>query len=272
MPLQLKVFPRFFIYTLFFAGLLSQYSCQEQALVEELQIATNTDNDSGKTTFSKRSGQLDQHDVLERRMQWASYIAARIIYMDEDARSEVMELLSLRSTPAIGLDQLLVDGAYTPRFRELFLQYATYQLSNIDGDEQFFPEPDHNQAIPPTSRQNNLTSLHAYLDFLTVDNCLELFFVNAFVEGRNNSYYSTAHPLTIGDDNYGYKISYTIRGLILPGQNVNVGIDIQEAIADPDLADSGNKIIVCRPQRIVENPICGYAELERIDFRLFLNE
>ncbi|MEL7425080.1 MAG: hypothetical protein AAFN81_18990, partial [Bacteroidota bacterium] len=172
----------------------------------------------------------------------------------------------------IGLDQLLIDGAYTPRFRELFLQYATYQLSNIDGDEQFFPEPSHNQVIPPTSRQNNLTSIRAFLDFLTVDNCLELFFVNAFVEGRNNDYYSTAHPLTIGNDNYGYKISYTISGLIFPGQDVNVDIDTQEAVANPNLANSRNKIIVCRPHRIVENPSCGYAELERIDFRLFLNE
>ena len=274
MPLQLKPFSRFLVYSFFFFGLIINYSCQEKALLEELELATNTDKTPGSSTLKRSSQFENRFDVLESRMQWVSYLSAQILCQHEDAQTEIVELLQLQGSNAIGLDQLLVDGDDTPRFRELFLSRASYHLGNIDGSEQFFPEPSHNQPIPPSSRQNNLTYLQSYIEFLTVDNCLELVFINALAVDRESHYYSTAHPLTLADHNYGYAVAYIDNGLIGVGQDANFGerLEVEETTVNPDVAFSGNKIILCRPSRTQESPECDYSEWERIDFTLFLNQ
>ena len=155
------------------------------------------------------------------------------------------------------------------------MEYATFQIVNIDGLEQIFPEPSHNQPIPPSSRQNNIRSIHDFIEFLTVDHCLELFFVNAFPDDGGSQYYSTAHPLTIADHNYGYAIFNLDNGSMGPGIVGSLsgsGLHVEEATVDPSLAISGSKIIVCRPQRELGSSECDYADLERIDFTVFLDE
>ena len=273
MLLQKKVITRFAIYAFLFIGLLSSYACQESSWTEDIEISTQTDEKPGDQTVLKRPTPPENpSEVLERRMQWASYIAAKVLCQDAEARTEVMELLMVQESEYLDLNQLLLTSEYTPTFRTLFINQATYHLNNIDGEEQFFPEPSHNQAVPPSSRQVELSNVHQFIDFLTVDNCLELFFINAFIDDRGNHYFSTAHPLTTDEDNYGYEVLYSDGGF---GQGNNSGsFRVEETVVTPIMATSDDKIIVCRPRRnTLENPACEYSEIGRgIDFTLFLTE
>lgn len=273
MLLQKKVITRFATYAFLLLGLLSSYSCQESAWAEEIEISNQPDEKPGDETFLKSQAPPETpSEVLERRMQWASYITAKVLCRDAEARTEVMELLMIQESEYLDLDQLLLTNEYTPTFRTLFIDEATYHLNNIDGEEQFFPEPSHNQAVPPSSRQVELSNIHQFIDFLTVDNCLELFFINAFIDDRGNHYFSTAHPLTTEEDNYGYEVLYSDGGF---GQGNNSGtFRVEETVVTPIMAASDDKIIVCRPRRhTLENPACEYSEIGRgVDFTLFLSE
>ena len=111
MLLQKKVITRFAIYAFLFIGLFSSYACQESSWTEDIEISTQTDEKPGDQTVLKRPTPPENpSEVLERRMQWASYIAAKVLCQDAEARTEVMELLMIQESEYLDLDQLLLQG------------------------------------------------------------------------------------------------------------------------------------------------------------------
>ena len=255
---QLKSLPRFLAYLICCFGLLSMYACQEKVLTEDIEIATETNTD--ESTLLKS---LMPRDILEHRMQWASFLTARILCSNVEARIEVKELMKTRGSYTIGLDQLLLNGVEAPTFYELFVEDANAFLVQIDGN----PKPTHNQLVPPSSRQQDLLTAYDFIDYLTIDNCTELFFPNGLDETAANIYYTTAHPLTLEDSNYGFEITCAELGGFGSSHTGS-----REVTVSPSLVVAGHEIIVCRPYRITEDPNCNYSKMESIDFTLFLND
>ena len=234
------------------------YACQEKVLTEDVEIAIETNTD--ESTLLKS---LTPQDILEHRMQWASFLTARILCSDVEARIEVKELMKTRGSYTIGLDQLLLNGVEAPTFHERFVEDANAFLVQIDGN----PKPTHNQLVPPSSRQQDLLTAYDFIDYLTVDNCTELFFSNGLEVSGAEIYYTTAHPLTFEDSNYGFEITCADLGGFGSSHTGSM-----EVTVSPSLVAAGHEIIVCRPYRIAEDPNCDYSRLDAIDFTLFLND
>lgn len=229
-------------------------------MIEDIEIVSDENTKSNSLTYLKSFG---HEEILERRMQWASFITARILCQNVEAREEVAMLLNLQNTNAVSIEQLIVRSEHTPRFNALFIEEASSLVRNyIDGTA----EPSHNQLIPPSSRQANLVRFDDYINFLTVDNCIELFFPNGISGSETESYYSTAHPLTLAGSNYGYKHSCADIGF----GTTNWGST--EVVNDRSFVKRGQEVIVARPYR-AESPFrCLYNEYEHINFTRFLNE
>ena len=241
------------IYLLLVVGLLSNYSCDKPPLEEDFEAKVAF---RGPTTSSS-----NQTEMLEERMQWASFISAKIFCESEEARNEVITQLDGGNVEHI--DHLIGENSYTPTFRQLFIYWADYyQGTNNQGEYPVF-----NQAVPPGP---DFTSSDDYIDYLTVENCIELFFPNGLTEDDNPDHYSsTAHPLVYNkNENYGFKYFCGEEG---DPSVINAIPSIEIDPINQSYVDAGYTVIVARPYRIEGNPICEYAEYSTIDFTLFLN-
>lgn len=256
---RLNNVPRFYIYVFLFLGLLGNFSCKEPALIEDIEIASDENTKPDSSTHLKN---FDCGVTLERRMQWASYISARIFCQDHEAREEVATFLDLQNTNVVSIDQLIVSTEHTPRFREAFIGQVRSLLHHVEGSA----EPTHNQPIPPSSRQGNLLDVSVYIEAITVKSCIQLFFPNGLSSSGAEFYYSTAHPMTLAQYNYGYELSCADIGF---GQD-NWGST--EIINDRSFVKEGHEVIVTRPYRMAGPPECLYSEYDHIDFAQFLNQ
>lgn len=251
--------PRFYVYIFLFLGLLSNFSCQEFTLIEDVEITSDEDTRSDPSTYQKSFGHIG---VLESRMQWASYISARIFCQNHEAREEVATFLELQNSSTLSFDQLIVSTEHTPIFREAFRYQVRILIRYIEG---YRPEPTRTKPIPPSSGEGKLF-VSTYIEAIAIKNCIELFFPNGLSSSMAESYYSTSHPMTLAQSNFGYELSCAD----IDFRRDNWGST--EITNDRSFVKSGREVIVARPYRTESLQGCPYSEYDHIDFAQFLNQ
>lgn len=262
------------IYTFLIIGIFSCASCQKTSWGEDL-IMEDEFRTPPELDGPLKNESLSEGEVLERKMQWASFITAKIFCENQSARDEVAEQLLETQTDHISISQLIVSAEHTPVFKRHFIDLVYYYRLVISSNGR----PNHNEVIPPPSSPSLLELLSspsptifstlesaevdAYINFLTQENCTELFFLNQ-LRNEDDSYLSTAHPMVEGGaENYSFLRSC--------GDCTLGGVCVKEMTIDDRQVDAEYEIIVCRPYRLTNGSACLYPQFEGIDFTLFLN-
>jgi len=139
------------------------------------------------------------------------------------------------------------------------------QISALLFDLRQVPKPSHNShsAPPHPASERTLTDVPGYITALTTKNCIELFFPNGLSLSGADFYYSTAHPMTLAQSNYGYELSCIHMNDDINHRGSN-GI-----IIDESLVQEGSEVIVTRPYRTSD---CSYDKYDDIDFTQFLSQ
>jgi len=259
MPPSLNNTSRLYVHVLLFLSLLGNFSCQKSTLIQDVEVVPTENTEPGSSAHLKSLG---QEENLGRWMQWASFISATVLCQDDEAREEVAAFLDLQNTNAVSIDQLIVSTEHTPRFREVFID----QFSSLPPHARFTPKPSHHQPWPPSPLDGRQLNASDLIYALTVENCIQLFFPNGLSSSKADFYYSTAHPLTLADRNYGYKLSCGDIGLGPDDWRSN------RVIIHAPLVQRGYQVIITRPYRTTRPSKCTYDEYEDIDFTQFLNQ
>ncbi|MFD2565836.1 hypothetical protein [Pseudotenacibaculum haliotis] len=239
------------------------FSCQQE---NELELENDLIN---YTTTSKAppitNSSID--DPFEAQLQWVSFLTAKVIQQNPSARTQFMNLIGNINPDVVRLNDLLVDGsAFEIAFKH---QFILHNGGNTDekcpgGTKDPKGKPKPPGAIGGCQEGFCLDTLYQqYIEYLTQENCIEIFLPNGYVP-TTILIYSTAHPLTNSNYNKGY---------ILPEQ-----CDGEITIYPFNLA-SLNNVLVARPYREVtitesggSTSTCSYNEYSSIiDFTYFLN-
>lgn len=250
----------FYLSLLIFTLLL--FSCQK-----DQEMAPDTSTYFVETDLLPKEVILTPAQTFEMRMQWAAFLAAKVLRRDEESRIEILHLLA--NSNSIDLDVLL-NGTSAPAFREKFIHY----LENYIG-RTFNPEPEKDKPGRPIAgpcraglaaiEVNNKAAF--YINYMTNQNCTELYFPQLPNQINSRTLVSTAHPLTEASSNTAYE-RYT-------GITVVDGIETvtNKIIVKPEHLNLPDyHIIVARPFRETENYACTYEEYGEIEFTDFLND
>ncbi len=204
---------------------------------------------------------LNTHDsqIFENRLQWVSFITGKILRYNEDARTEVLNLLP-PGKYIIRLNTLLPDnGVIGTAFEADFLHYL--QIYMTPG------HPHHEIDIPPLGAPIGTPIpevVQEFLDDVLENNCVELYFPNRLELSLavNYTITSTAHPLNDSLSNDGivrFFVPRNIGGIIKETNRVRV---------TPGYVSRNPNIIVARPYREVNE--CSYDNYASLDFTDFL--
>lgn len=244
-----------------FFGLL-MISCQTESIETNEEIDPNLVQEVTNI-------RMTEAEEFENRMQWASYVSAKLLAASTAHQNLFTSELGLGDT--IPLGDILGNPltAFHQDFRGYFIWYF--------GLEGNFPEPDQNPNRPPPPPPlgggfGEITpeeEADYMIDYLVNQNCVELFFpVGLQFSGFTTfTLTSTAHPLNEDSHNDGVKRFSTLRytpaypsGVYTQAVNVN---DLYISVP------SAQNIIVTRPYR---SPlICPYSEYGELDFEDFLD-
>lgn len=224
----------------------------------------------------------DDTILFERRMQWFGWLLAESLTFEPSIRTQINNHLTRDNTLNVG--ELFTDPDFDDFEDGFRAELATIIRNNgahndpdHDPDDPtlpFVPSPNGINSAPllaamsedPITAQVN-QQVQAYINFMTQDNCIELFFPNGSLVSRANEgkYTSTAHPLTNNTYNYGFQRFYQ--------DGFGCGFPIPctvEITVDPRYVQDNHNIIVVRPVRSVIAS-CSYTEYDDIDFTDFLD-
>ena len=227
-------------------------SCQndfqdvDQKLIDEIQV--RNDNDI----------------LLERRMQWASFITAKVLKNSEEGRAYLLNVLNHES--ALDIDILLdTPNAFYNTFYSYLLDYLEEEhvSSGVIGD----PRPDLEKDKPRRPIMNSRSpeqDAADYIEYLVNLNCVQLYFPNDLQFPEDGFIMtSVAHPLVESDSNKGFIRYFTE---VTPDGSITEAV-----IVDPTYVVVNDNIIVARPKRIFADIECSYLEFPGLDFTEFLN-
>lgn len=203
-------------------------------------------------------------DDLEIQLHWVSFLIAKAIYDDADAREIFMDAfqpIGTGNSRVVSLNTLLntsnLDDRFEAAFEDAFWYYSAPRTTcpaqdrNPRGD----PKPPGVIGGCPAPLQRCPIYYEQYLQFLTEDHCLEIYLPNDY-DPSIQKIYTTAHPLTNFGANEGYE---------LPEDCDN---DLTISPFNLYLLDN---VIVTRPFRSIDRR-CDYNEFSHIeDFTIFLN-
>jgi len=258
---------------------LALIGCQKEE-VEQLEASTEVNQiirtNATEITPSNKGFTIDpvaEASKLEfsKSLQWTSFLAARTLKNSASARTDFHN-----GSDLIGIydmNELLdPDGAF-PNFNEEFRRVLVLYAAGR-------PDLEHEPDRPLTGGGNGMpvsAQVQAYLDFVLVDHCIELFVPNG-LNMFSTEYSTTGHPLNGDTENFGY------RRLAVPiwndGSFINV-VDIP--ILNELYVQNTPNVIIARPDRSgsfnaqtamsefdTADP-CTYSQYA-VNFDLFLNQ
>ncbi len=233
--------------------LLVCMGCQtNDEVLEETMI-----KDPTEALFDKGEDTLSETELLEARMQWLTYFAAKAIMADKDVRDEVKLLLSDQTT--ISLEDLLENGQ-APLFVEAFNSVINYHFTGVREDGE--PKTPPGVAVPTCcgSPEDLIAQLMSYwLD----DHCIEIYLPKGmYFHPLDPAIVSTAHPLTDADANYAF-MRKDDDDLTVDDLTVDeiFALTYQNPIMSARLVPNDNPM----------DPKCAYTEFDAIDFEEFLD-
>ncbi len=205
---------------------------------------------------------------FERRLQWVAYLSAKVILHNKNARAEV---LSLSSDNKIDINALILPESQAVHFKSAFMEELNHYFWS-NGEVSRGPDED----TPPSGISpccvgpNGYPTLSAaqFMDFMTIDNCIELYFPIPLTEENTSDpelIASTGHPLSVLNKNYGY-----IRYIEPILNEEDVLTYTQLKIIDSNFLESKIITVVARPFR--KSKSCLYEDYNYISsFETFLN-
>lgn len=232
----------------------------------EIIIAETSNVEDETNTTVQRSKDEKPVNILELRMQWVSYITGRVLRYNNTARLEVLQLLP-EGTEVIALEDLLENRNPT-EFSSSFIDMLELFITIIDENGK----PGLAEDSPPgggggSSSNPTLELVQLFLNYVLNENCIELYFPKGLSFTPEFEITSTAHPLTLENENYGYLRYYEP---ILIGEEE---ILVEEITFNPTYLNQADNIIIARPVRPDFIPdsqaVCNYEQYQEIDFTLF---
>ena len=160
----------------------------------------------------------------------------------------------------------LLNVGYETHFETRFKQYVYLYNGGHPGDE--YEKPPGNPGGGPQGPEGDPSEIiQEFIDYLTVENCVELFMPN----GLNSvlmiyPIITTAHPLNSDTENTGY-LRHTSMVLL---DKPPVLTMTEEITVDQEYVDTGAVVIIARPFK-EDTVTCNYSEYGTLDFTEFLN-
>ncbi len=255
-----------FLPVVFLLFISSCYQEKDDMLIPQDETTSVSENNYSGSA-SQRAGQT-KSGKLEHHMQWASFIAGKVLRNHVEAQDEILMLLE-DETIAIPLEFLLNGQTFiAQKFDIEFKNYLTLYVIQIEQ----LGKPVSSFDIPPAQgyEEDYLASLvDDFLDYLIVENCIELSFPKGLKFSEEFTITSTAHPLNNDQKNEGY-----IRYYEPIYTDNNVLTSAEEVIASPTYTAENENIIIARPFRHSSfpetNQSCLYEEYSEIAFKKFL--
>jgi len=211
---------------------------------------------------------------LEEKLQWASYIAAKVYIENRAARNEFH---AAKKGNTVSLQELLgpsnSDSAFYKVFKNELIDLFRIQERN-DDDEDDDGEEDEPLGdilicctLPPPPPGD---AAGRFIDYIVSENCIEFFLPNLHLirnPSKVGSVTSTAHPLTNADSNDGYWRYAT--PTIYPDGFYGTARKIK--VDKKFVAEEQTLVIAARPVRNPRDPNCNYDIYDVIDFTKFLD-
>ena len=250
---------------LFLALIFCSQSCEKESIKED-----NTSLELIKyeplTNINSKSNKSVNIISLEDKMQWLSFMIAKVLLNDADTRQAVQtELDNSAGSSAIPLSNLIRESLTmqpNPDFNDEFRTEFYYQYNNPacgrPGSHRPKPIIDPG-GWPPPPPESPYPIYDSYVNDLLLNNCFEVYFPNGItylqIIGSNsgpNYTISTAHPLNQDSSNIGYRIEGNCRGTNVDVNNSTMGI-----------------VVVVRPYED-GTYVCDYDKYDVNDFTGFL--
>ena len=271
LPMNLKknIMKNLFYYFLLAAMFSSCQSEDTLQTIDETATAAHLENDNTPIGTTNSKGGLIDSAILENRLHWFSYISAKLLRSNSNYQTLFINKLGSGNT--IDATELIGDGPFFSDFNIAFRATLSHAIQFYD------PEPDHEPAKPPpppiddpNGGESPLEIADEIIDYLVNEHCVELYFPKG-LDFTNEPYTitSTAHPLTIDDENEGYRRLFNgiyIKDLLIYTQDVTVENSYL-------LNESNTMVIVARPEVVITGvggPDCTYTQYSDIDFEDFL--
>ena len=246
---------KYFNYICLLLIISSSYSCQNDDFEVDTEIQTKT-----LTQNSSSRSQRITTEELENQLQWVSFLSAKAVHDDSDAGDFLLELLnSSMNNNVIKMNDLLdtsiPDNSFEKGFKRAFFEYFSPSSSCPNDDRVPRGSPKPPGAIGGCPIETCIEGYYQmYLDFITLDHCLELYLPNGY-DNTKRKIHTTSHPLT----NFGENEAY-----VMPEDCDN------RLFISPFNLHLLNNVFVVRPYR--SGIRCAYIEFNYIeDFTAFLN-
>ncbi len=255
-------------YLLLLAVILFAFSCttDSETLAPESQenLTTVLANSETEEAPLFGRGPSQSYDQLENYSQITSFVVAKVIFNHSGAERQQF-LNELGSGDTVLVSDLLGSQANGTAFKNRFIDYLEILIDpglchslccpGGEDDPPFGEDGDHSGGDI-----NVLVS--EFIDYVTVDNCIEIFVPNTLnFQGQNVKIASTAHPLTSLPYHTGYERGYDIAPC-----KVTRAFQINQ-----NYVNNNSNVLVARPYRTPLNMNCAYTEYAGINFNLFLN-
>jgi hypothetical protein len=202
----------------------------------------------------------------EHGLAWAAFISAKILYNTNNTSERSFFNSNYGSQSYVSYDDLVGSSAQHLGFKNKFINMLTGYIGGTESSGKFgCPGDEDDTPEEPVVDGGNMSvqaKVQLFLDFLTDDNCTELYFPVGMSLTGNVEVTAVAHPF--GDDltsNIGYR-------------RINdLGCENTEAVVvnDQYITANNENIIVARLRKTTGVIQCTYPEYSNIDFTLFLD-
>lgn len=250
-----KVFYVSIIACLFLTSCEREVEVLENEAVYSKSLETTETKNGNTINNATRGTTYTSTEIFRLRMEWASFITARIIHESDSLKNDVNALIVNQTIP---LEDLIGPNTQLENFHREFVIHLTgfIESSHCPGDD--YDEPNkgviEDDSLPTSQVVDN------YLDYMLNQNCVELYFPIGILNG-NEDIISLSHPLTNYQTNHAYqRQSGCISSLLTHVTNTHVYIN-----------QLNYTYIVARPVK-AQSPFspCAYNQFNGINFNYFL--
>lgn len=211
---------------------------------------------------SQNRGSAIEGEFFKKRLQWASYITAKVLRNTTPAVRSAIQNMAATNNNVIALEDLLGNNIFNPNINSFKNDFIIHLDDFLSYTNQILPE--HDKPTPPkpithSNEENDIVnSRQIFIDFFVEEVCAELYFPNGLTFIPNFSLKSTAHPLYENiNSNDGFK------------RNFNDQKSLNGVTIDLEYVNQNNNIIIARPVRDMNSNICDYDEFSIEDFTVF---
>lgn len=283
---------KYALVAILFVGLLA---CEKETEIFEensdpkLELNLQLEN----LTITEENGSYQSRTSweLERNSAWVGFILSKMLRYNEASSRTIVATQLFGPVESFPISNILGsggNGTFINEFRTHAAYYINGNFPDPDGepDKPGFPlgqDPDpianqddepHSSFIQtrggiPTGPNPDSAEVQAFMDYILLDNCLELYFPYDMDYTGSFSITSVAHPLTTETGNQGSKRNFAIGGVDIGGGGPT---SLTEAVqVDNVYVSNNNNIILVRPFVVETTSSCEYDQYSHIDFTDFLN-